>query len=57
VNFRSTKVDAGNLKHKYLNQPMSTLAANVLSMMITKNNYGKMNYKPLSLHIMNNRAR
>jgi hypothetical protein len=30
VNFRSTKVDAGKLKHKYLNQPWSTLAVNVL---------------------------
>jgi hypothetical protein len=31
VNFRSTKVDAGNLKRKYLNRPRSTLAVNVLS--------------------------
>jgi hypothetical protein len=30
VNFRSTKVDAGNLKCKYLNRPRSTLAVNVL---------------------------
>jgi hypothetical protein len=30
VNFRSTKVDAGNLKRTYLNQPWSTLAVNVL---------------------------
>jgi hypothetical protein len=31
VNFRSTKVDAGNLKRKYLNRPWSTLAVNVFS--------------------------
>jgi hypothetical protein len=30
VNFRSTKVDTGNLKRKYLNRPWSTLAVNVL---------------------------
>jgi hypothetical protein len=30
VNFRSTKVDAGKLKCKYLNRPWSTLAVNVL---------------------------
>jgi hypothetical protein len=31
LNFRSTKVDAGNLKRKYLNRPWSTLAVNVLT--------------------------
>ena len=30
VNFRSTKVDTGKLKCKYLNRPWSTLAVNVL---------------------------
>ena len=30
VNFRSTKVDAGNLKRKYLNRRWQTLAVNVL---------------------------
>jgi hypothetical protein len=30
VNFRSTKVEAGKLKRKYLNRPWSTLAMNVL---------------------------
>jgi hypothetical protein len=30
VNFRSTKVDAGKLKRKYLNRPWSTLAVKVL---------------------------
>jgi hypothetical protein len=30
VNFRSTKVDAGKLKHKYFNRPWSTLAVKVL---------------------------
>jgi hypothetical protein len=30
VNFRSTKVDAGKLKFKYLHQPWSTLAVKVL---------------------------
>jgi hypothetical protein len=31
VNFRSTKVDAGKLKRKYLNQPQWTLAVKVLT--------------------------
>jgi hypothetical protein len=30
VNFRSTEVDAGKLKRKYLKQPWSTLAVKVL---------------------------
>jgi hypothetical protein len=30
VNFRSTKVDEGKLKRKYLNRPWSTLAVNAL---------------------------
>jgi hypothetical protein len=37
VNFRSTKVDAGNLKCKYLNQPWSTLAAKVLTLPLVAN--------------------
>jgi hypothetical protein len=32
VNFRLTEVDAGKLKHKYLNRPWSTLAVKVLRM-------------------------
>jgi hypothetical protein len=36
ANFRSTKVDAGNLKRKYLNRPRSTLAVNVLKHIILK---------------------
>jgi hypothetical protein len=32
VNFRSTKVDAGKLKRKYLNRPWSTLAVKVLKL-------------------------
>jgi hypothetical protein len=35
VNFRSTKVDAGKLKRKYLNRPWSTLAVKVLRIRVS----------------------
>jgi hypothetical protein len=31
ISFRSTKVDSGKLKRKYLNRPRSTLAVKVLT--------------------------
>jgi hypothetical protein len=56
VNFRSTKVDAGKLKRRYLDQPWSTLAVKVLKALCHVGHLSVITFTCLSIISSNNVA-